>query len=90
VLRNARQATPTSSQADRSLPRPQTPDFEDGLATRVINLLKGYNIQLSSKEKRKLRVVINDYMDDIETELSLYKKQLETMQEADEDRYIVN
>lgn len=90
VLRSARQATPTSSQADRSLPRPQTPDFEDGLATRVINLLEGYNIQLSSKEKRKLRVVIDDYVDGMEMELSLCKEKLEDMQEADEDGYVVD
>jgi hypothetical protein len=90
VLRSARQATPTSSRADRSLPRPQTPDDEDGLATRVINLLEGYNIRLRSKEKRKLQVLIDDYMDNMETELSLYKEQLETRREVDEDGYVVD
>jgi hypothetical protein len=90
VLRSARQATPTSSQADRSLPRPQTPDDEDGLATRVINLLEGYNIRLSSKEKRKLQVLIDDYIDEMETDLSLYKEQLETRREVDEDGYVVD
>jgi hypothetical protein len=90
VLRSARQATPASSQAGRSLPRPQTPDDEDGLAARVINLLEGYDIQLSSREKRKLQVLIDDYMDDMEAELSLYKEQLEAREEADEDGYVVD
>jgi hypothetical protein len=90
VLRSAQQPTPKSNQVDRSLPRPQTPDSEDGLAARVINLLESYNIHLSSKQLRKLRVEIDDYMDDMETELSLCKEQLETLQEADRDRYLVD
>jgi hypothetical protein len=56
----------------------------------VINLLEGYDIQLSSREKRKLQVLIDDYMDDMEAELSLYKEQLEAREEADEDGYVVD
>lgn len=90
VLRNARQATPTPSQATRSSPRPQTPDLEDELATTVINLLESYKIQLSSKEQRKLRVVIDDYVDDLVTELCLCKAQLDAFQGPDEDGYVVD
>jgi hypothetical protein len=56
----------------------------------VINLREGYNIRLSSKEKRKLQVLIDDYIDDMETDLSLYKEQLETRREVDEDGYVVD
>lgn len=89
VLRSDRQTTPASSQITRSVPRPPTPDAEDGLAGKVIHLLETYYIQLNPKQSRKLQVLIDDYIDDMETELSLLKDQLETRQE-DDDGYVVD
>jgi hypothetical protein len=71
------------------VPRPPTPDAEDGLAGKVIHLLETYDIQLNPKQSRKLQVLIDDYIDDMETELSLLKEQLETRQE-DDDGYVVD
>jgi DNA topoisomerase VI subunit A len=71
------------------VPRPPTPDAEDGLAGKVIHLLETYYIQLNPKQSRKLQVLIDDYIDDMETELSLLKDQLETRQE-DDDGYVVD
>ncbi|KAH8698068.1 hypothetical protein GQ44DRAFT_733426 [Phaeosphaeriaceae sp. PMI808] len=65
VLRSARQATPTSSQVNRRFPGFQTSDEDDELTTRVINLLEGFNIQLNSKQKRKLQVLVDDYIEDM-------------------------
>jgi len=66
VLRSARQETPTASQLNRRLPSPLTPDDDHELATIVLNLLGDFKIQLNSRQKRKLQVVIDDYIENME------------------------
>lgn len=79
VLRSARQETPSASQVDRRLPsRPLTPDNDDELATIVLNLLEDFKIQLNSRQRRKLQVVIDDYIENLEKAPS------------EDDGYIVN
>lgn len=90
VLRSARQPTPVASQAHQFTPRIKTPHSEDGLPIKVLDLLEHYHIELNDRQRRKLHVLIDDYIEEIETELSLCKEQLETMREAEEDRYVVD
>jgi hypothetical protein len=48
------------------LPSPLTPDDDDELATIVLNLLENFKVQLNSRQKRKLQVVIDDYIENME------------------------
>ncbi|KAH7096062.1 hypothetical protein FB567DRAFT_544301 [Paraphoma chrysanthemicola] len=64
VLRSAaRQASLSSNQECRSPASFPSPEDEDELATRVMSLLESYKIRLNSRQERKLRVLIDDYMD---------------------------
>jgi hypothetical protein len=48
------------------LPSPLTPDDGDELATIVLNLLENFKVQLNSRQKRKVQVVIDDYIENME------------------------
>lgn len=68
VLRSAQQATLSSSPIGERPPlaSPHTL-FQDGeLAARVLSLLEGFNVNLNSRQKRKLQVVIDDFIEDME------------------------
>lgn len=66
VLRSARQATPASSPIGGHPTSQRDSDQDDELAARVLSLLVGFNVQLNSRQKRKLQVVIDDYIEDME------------------------
>jgi hypothetical protein len=95
VLRSARQATPSSSQLYRSQARPRTPEDNDSeeeeLAVRVAELLESFHIQLSARQKRKLYVLIDDYVEGMERDGESGKGQVAWLKREREDRdgYVV-
>jgi hypothetical protein len=70
VLRSSRQATPASSQFSRRISSPRILDDDDELATKVLSLLESFDIQLNSKQVRKLQVLVDDYVEDLEKRIS--------------------
>lgn len=65
VLRSAREATPSSGSANRGYTSPVALGDDDELATILLELLEDFKVQLTSRQKRKIQVVIDDYMEDM-------------------------
>lgn len=65
ILKSTREETPTSGRTNRGYASSLALGEDDELATILLELLEDFKVQLTSRQKRKIQVVIEDYMEDM-------------------------